>query len=156
MVKQYFIVTFFVQTRKKTISHVSLWPCEKCVPPTNSKEKVKVVIDALLPFSFPFAHSVLSPCSDQKWGCTKILTFKAPLGFWSVVSQYPTIFLPLSLRLNHQQGGSEETSPSGLGPWPYSCLSSVHEGTKLIDFPPLLYCQTNGLSMLPPEREALL
>ena len=83
MVKQYFIVTFLVQTRKKTISHVSLWPC---VPPTNSKEKVKVIIDALLPFCFPFAHSVLSPCSDQKWGCTKILTFKAPLGFWSVVS----------------------------------------------------------------------
>lgn len=111
-------------------------------PVSNKRWRWKVLLWPRHPsfFSLTHTHSILSPRSHKMWRCTKNLTFKVPVGFESVVSLISRyLSSPIFLYFIHQQGWvggvGRRVGPGGLGPCHCSCLSSVHEGTALIDFP---------------------
>lgn len=78
--------------------------------------------------------------TDKMWCHTNILTFNVPVGFGSVCVSIisHSLSLALSLLFSPPQPLAEEgekVDPTGFGHSHCSCLSSVHEGITLIDFP---------------------
>lgn len=115
----------------------------------------------LWPLSFPLTHTfihtidVLPTPQDKTWHC-KILTFKVPMGFGSMVSSI-SHFLSLAFSLLQSPAGGGGGG-EGWGVWslrvcpnPCSCLSSVHKGSVIIDFL-LSFPITNGLTVGSPLR----